>query len=55
MTGSDSSRIDSYIFLGKVTAPRPPMKIATTASLNDDRNAKSAPTSMPGRSTGKVT
>src|SRR5262245_28100784 len=38
--------------LGQVTAPRPPMKSETTASLNDERNANSAPTTMPGRSTG---
>ena len=31
------------------------MKIATTASLNECRNANSAPTRMPGRSTGNVT
>ena len=34
---------------------RPPMKIATTDSLNDDRKANNAPTSMAGRSTGNVT
>src|SRR5439155_1589312 len=55
ITGSDSSRMLSYIFFGKVAAPRPAMNSATTASLNDDRNANSAPTSIPGRSTGSVT
>ena len=40
ITGSDSSRMLSYIFFGSVVAPRPAMKSATTASLNDDRNAK---------------
>src|SRR2546428_623610 len=42
MTGSDSSRMLSYIFLGNVAASRPAMKSATTASLNDERNANSA-------------
>ena len=55
MTGSDSSRIDSNIFFGRVEASRPAMKIATTASLKECRNANRAPTRMPGRSTGKVT
>jgi hypothetical protein len=55
MTGSDSRRMLSNIFLGKVVAPRPAMKIETTASLNENRNANNAATIMPGRSTGKVT
>src|SRR5215813_6007870 len=55
MTGSDSRRIDSNIFFGKVDASRPAMKIATTASLKECRKANSAPTRIPGRSTGSVT
>src|SRR5262249_26058198 len=55
MTGSDSSRIDSNIFFGSVDASRPAMKIATTASLKECRKANSAPTRIPGRSTGRVT
>ena len=55
MIGSDSSRMLSNIFLGSVEASRPAMKIATTASLNEAMNANSAPTSMPGFSTGSVT
>jgi hypothetical protein len=55
MTGSDSRQMLSNIFLGKVVAPRPAMKIETTASLNENRNANNAATIMPGRSTGKVT
>ena len=55
MTGSDSSRIDSNIFFGRVEASRPAMKIATTASLNECRKANSAPIRIPGRSTGIVT
>src|SRR5262249_24106400 len=55
MTGSDSSRIDSNIFFGRVDASRPAMKIPTTASLKECRKANSAPTRIPGRSTGRVT
>src|SRR5262249_49375177 len=55
MTGSDSRRIDSNIFFGRVDASRPAMKIATTASLKECRKANSAPTRIPGRSTGSVT
>ena len=55
MTGSDSSLIDSNIFFGNVDASLPAMNIATTASLKECRNANSAPTRMPGRSTGSVT
>ena len=55
MTGSVSRRMLSNIFLGRVLASRPAMKSATTVSLKECRKAKSAPTRMPGRSTGSVT
>ena len=55
MTGSDSRRMLSYIFFGKVVASRPAMKIETTASLKEARKENSAETIMPGRSAGSVT
>src|SRR5262249_60673224 len=51
MTGSDSRRIDSNIFFGRVDASRAAMKIATPASLMECRKANSAPARIPGRST----
>ena len=54
MTGSVSRRMLSNIFFGSVLASRPAMKSATTVSSNEWRKANSAPTRMPGRSTGSV-